>query len=88
MWLLGLLLKVIYDLQGSGNVSIHDAVGCGGTVYAQIPAAGNGHGKVRIVIEDRARFFSAVTEGQPLPRNTSVRVARANDDNTLTVIGL
>jgi len=85
MWLLGIVLKAVYDLQSSGHVRIGDAIGCDGTVYASIPAREEGAGQVRVVIGDRARFYNAVSDGDPLPTSTRVRVRGVNRDNTVTV---
>jgi membrane protein implicated in regulation of membrane protease activity len=86
VWLLGLLLKAVYDLQSSGNFKIENAIGVEGSVYANIPGHGEGRGQVKIVIDDRQRIFNAVSEGESLPSNTNVRIVKVNDDNTLTVI--
>lgn len=85
VWLLGVLLKGVYDLQSSGNISISSTIGHQGSVYVTVPAAGKGRGRVRLVIDDRQRIYSAVTDGEELARNTEVRVVRVNEDNTLTV---
>ncbi len=85
VWLLGLLMKAVYGLQSSGNIRIGDAIGLQGTVYAQVPAKGQGKGQVRLVIENRARMYNAASDGESISTNTAVRVIRINDDNTLTV---
>ena len=84
-WLLGLLLKLLHDMQASGTVSIDSAVGLEGSVYATIPANRSGRGQVTVVIDQRQRTYNAVTEGEPLPTQTRVRVLKVNDDNTITV---
>jgi membrane protein implicated in regulation of membrane protease activity len=85
VWLLGLLLKGVHDLQSSGNVSIDSAMGREGDVYATIPAGGQGRGQVRVTLSQRQRIYNAVTEGEELPSSTRVRVTKVNQDNTLTV---
>ncbi len=85
VWLLGLLLKGVHDLQTSGNVSIGSAVGREGDVYATVPSRAGGRGQVRVTIEQRQRIYNAVTEGEELPTGTRVKVTNANQDNTLTV---
>ena len=85
MWVLGKLLMFIYGLQSSGNVPLYHALESEGSVYARIPAAGEGKGRVRVVIDDRARFYKAITEGEALPRDAKVRVVSINDDNSVTV---
>lgn len=86
MWILVLMLKGIYKLQSSGTVNPNDAIGLEAMVYANVPAKGDGRGKVRVVISKRARIYNAITEGELLPSNSRVRVTRVDSDNTLTVI--
>lgn len=86
VWLLGLTLKAVYDLQASGNVAIDAAMGREGEVYCAVPARGEGRGQVRITVQQRQRIYNAVTEGEALPTSTRVKVTRVNGDNTLTVI--
>ena len=86
VWLLGMLLKLIYDLQGSGNVNIDNAVGREGSVYVAIPETGNGRGQVRVVLSERARIYNAMTEGEGIARGSRVRVTKINDDRTLMVV--
>ncbi len=85
VWLLGIMLKGMYDLQSSGNVDIHAAVGQEGDVYLTVPPKGEGRGQVRVTLQERQRIWNAITEGEALPTSTRVRVTRVNDDNTLTV---
>lgn len=85
VWLLGLLMKAMYDLQSSGNVRIQDTVGSEGTVYANVPAKGAGRGQVRVVVNEQARIYNAVSDGDAIVTSSNVRIVRANEDHTLTV---
>jgi hypothetical protein len=85
VWLLGLMMKAMYDLQASGNIHLSDALGLQGSVYATVPARGAGSGQVRVVINQHSRIFNAVSDGEAIATNTAVRIVRANNDNTLTV---
>ncbi len=85
VWLLGKLLSLIFRLQSSGNVSIQQALDMDGTVYTAIPAHGSGRGMVRVVIDERERFYKAVTNGGGLASSERVRVLEVNDDNSVTV---
>lgn len=86
VWLLAKLLRFVYGLQSSGTLETFHALEAEGTVYTRIPAARGGKGEVRVVIGERERFYSAVTEGEALPRDTRIRVVEINeDDNTVTV---
>lgn len=85
MWFLAWLFKVLFSLQASGNISIQNALGTHGVVYAQIPASGQGKGQVRVTVKNVNRIYNAFSEGDEIASQTRVRVVRVNDDNTLTV---
>lgn len=85
VWILAMIFKSIGLLYASGNISIQDAVGCTGSVYVGVPARNEGKGKVRLVVNNRARIFNAVSSGEELPRNTRVKVVMVNRDNTVTI---
>lgn len=85
VWLLAILLKGIHDLQSSGNISIDSTMGLEGEAYTNIPARGEGRGRVKLVVHDRQRMFGAVSDGDALPSRTRVVVTRVNSDNTITV---
>lgn len=85
MFLLGKLLQMIHNFQSSGTLPIHRALYTEGTVYAQIPTAGEGMGEVSVVIDDRQRFYRAVSDGPAIDTATKVRVIDINDDNSVTV---
>lgn len=85
VWLLALMMKAMYDMQASGNIHLDDTVGLQGNVYASVPAAGEGTGQIRLVVNQRSRIFNAISDGDAMATNTAVRVIRVNGDNTLTV---
>src|ERR1043165_1187826 len=85
VWLLGLTLKGMHDLQSSGNVDVRNAIGQEADVYLTVPSRGEGRGQVRVTVQDRQRIYNAVTDGEALPTSARVRITRVNDDNTLTV---
>lgn len=85
LWLLGKMLEAIYRFQSSGNISITQALDREGTVYNGIPAHGQGKGRIRLVVDDRERFYKAITDGEALASRDRVRVLRINDDNSVTV---
>jgi hypothetical protein len=85
MWLAAWLMSLIMRLQGSGNISSRDAIGCEGVVYVGVPAAGAGRGQVRVIVHEHARLYNAVTEGEALPTKARVKVTKVNRDNSLTV---
>ena len=38
-----------------------------------------------MVVDNRERFYNAVTDGDAIESNSRVRVTEVNDDNTVTV---
>jgi hypothetical protein len=78
-YLLARLLLFVYRLQTSGTLAVYHALEAEGTVYARVPAAGSGSGRVRVVIGDRARYYKAVTDGAELPRDARVRVVEVDE---------
>jgi membrane protein implicated in regulation of membrane protease activity len=84
VYLLGVMMKGMADLQTSGNISIKSAEGLEGDVYVTVPS-GSGRGQVRVNIDNRQRIYNAVSSGEELASGTRVRVVRVNQDNTLTV---
>lgn len=88
VWLLALLLKAIFDMQQSGNISLDSAIGNEGEVYVNIPASGEGSGQVRMVLCDRMRTVNAKSEGDAIASSRRVRVVRVNQDNTVGVVAV
>ncbi len=84
-WVLAMLLRWMYSLESTGNVSIQMALGVEGEVYANLPARGDGHGQVRIVVDSRQRIYNAVSDGDAIPTGSRIRVTEVNSDRTLTV---
>jgi hypothetical protein len=85
MWLLGKLLRWIARLQSSGTMDTSAALHEEGIVYTAVPAPGGGRGVVRVVVDDRMRYYQAVSERDPLPSQTRVRVIGINADSSVTV---
>jgi membrane protein implicated in regulation of membrane protease activity len=83
VWVLGMLLRGMVDLQSSGNIPLGAALGREGDVYVTVPSGGRG--QVKVTVRDHQRIYNAVTGGEDLPSGTRVRVVQVNDDNTLTV---
>ena len=80
------LLKGAMGLNASGNIDMGNAVGAAGDVYVEIPPGEQG--KVRLILQERARFFTAVSDGssnETLARHARVVVTRVNADGTVAV---
>jgi membrane protein implicated in regulation of membrane protease activity len=86
-WLLVSVLRWLFGLQSSGNVTIQSAVGLTGELEVAVPPAGTGAGRVRVVIGSSQREFSAVQRGGSLLHdNALVRITAADPaSNTVTV---
>lgn len=84
-WLLALILKAMSDLQASGNIALDSTLGHEAEVYVSLPRRGEGQGQIKMVVADRLRIFNAISDADPLPSQSRVRVIRVNPDNTLTV---
>lgn len=88
VWLLALMLKAVFDMQQSGNISLESALGGEGEVYVNIPPAGKGSGQVRLVLNDRLRIINAKSEGDAISSARRIRVVRVHQDNTVGVVAL
>lgn len=86
VWLLAALLRAVWTAPSSGNIDLGEAIGLSGQTHVTVPSSRGGRGQVRVVIEDRQRMFSAVTDGPTIPTGTLVQVVGTNPDNTITVL--
>ena len=68
------LFALVSMVKHSGNVRLQNAVGRPGTVSLTVPAGRTGIGKVSISVQGRLLECHAVTEGEAIPRSTSVTV--------------
>ena len=86
MTALALLLRAFMKLQSDGTVQLRNALGTQGEVYLRIPPAGQGKGKVSILIQERYSEFDAITYGKtPLPTGSVVRVIDIVSNEILVV---
>jgi membrane protein implicated in regulation of membrane protease activity len=86
-WLMVYLLRTFLKLQNNTNVSINEAVGLVGEVYATVPPAGEGKGEIILVINQSQHNYFATQESEdPIPTHTRVRVVRADTASNLIVV--
>ncbi len=85
VWTLAKLLTWIARMQASGTLPIAAALDEEATVYVKIPGRRGGRGSVRVIIDDRMRYYGAVTDGEPIKSRARVLVTEINSDNSLTV---
>lgn len=79
------LMKTLAGLQSRGNVSLERAVGESGTVYLQVPANGEGQGKVTLALQGRTVELKAVSRGPALPTGASVRIVALRSPDVVEV---
>lgn len=82
MFLVAVLLKLALDMQQSGNLDVHNALGLTGEVY--VPIEPGAKGKVTLVLQERFTELDAVCD-QPLKTGQAVRVIDVADDGVLVV---
>jgi len=86
-WLMVYLLRTFLKLQNNTNVSIMQAVGLVGEVYATVPPVGEGKGEIILVINQSQHNYFATQESEdPIPTHTRVRVVRADTASNLIVV--
>ena len=69
------MLKGLMKLQESGNANYRGALGKTARVYLTIPPAGQGQGKINLVLGEALGEFWAITEeDEPIPTGAAVRV--------------
>lgn len=72
---IGFAYKAIRKLQADGALDNRNAIGKVAEVYLKIPAKGEGHGKLSIVIQGKLVEMDAVTdEEEPIPTGKEVKV--------------
>ncbi|WP_169977482.1 hypothetical protein [Tautonia rosea] len=76
----------VRKLQGSGSLSMSNAVGSIGRVYLTVPGGNGGVGKVFVTVQGRSEEVRAVTPGPELRPGEAVVVVHAIDDRTLEVV--
>ncbi len=72
---IGLAFKAIKKLQANGTIDNRNAIGKVAEVYLKVPAKGEGHGKLSIVIQGKLVEMEAVTdEAEAIPTGREVKV--------------
>ena len=80
------LFRLLAKMQASGNIDVNTmAVGCTGKVYLTIPGERKGVGKVQISINNSVREYEALTDGDTIKTDTSIKVVEVINDSTLLV---
>lgn len=85
-WVQIWLMKLLYSISESGNISVRDVLGREAEVYLTIPPGKQGRGRIRVTVNDRHRMYNAITsDTEPIATKRRVRILHASDDNTVTV---
>lgn len=86
-WMIICISRLVLSLQSSGNIVITDAIDASGEVTVQVPPAGQGRGRVRVVVSGRMREYDAVhADGVPLPGGTRVRASGVEQGGNALVV--
>jgi len=69
-----MLLRILGQLQSSGNLNINYVVGARAEVVVGIPAHTSGSGKITLSVQGRMVDIEAVTHGEEIPSRSTVVV--------------
>ena len=86
MVVVGMLMRMLYNLGSSGSIVLRNALGHQAQVYLRIPAAGEGRGKVTLELQGRTVELDAVTDGDAIGTGKVVRVVEVLGNETLKVM--
>jgi len=80
------LIKLLMQLQSSGNIELANAIGKVGQVYIPIPPNMSGMGKVNITLQEKYSEFSAMTKDtEKIKTGEMIRVVSTDDVGYLMV---
>lgn len=83
LFLVAILMKLIMEMQQSGNLDLVNAIGLTGEVY--VPIHDGGKGKVTVIVQERFLELDAIAPGHTLKTGQMVRVIALAENNTLVV---
>ena len=86
MVIVGLLMRMLYNLGSSGSIVLRNALGHQAQVYLRIPAGGAGRGKVTLELQGRTVELDAVTDGEAIGTGKVVKVVEVLGNETLKVM--
>ncbi len=83
-WLQAKFMGMLFKLQSSGNLNVHNAVGQEGIVYVTIRAGATG--QAQVAVQGRRKIFEAVSRDKTeIKTGERVRVAEVSPGNVLVV---
>ena len=86
MVVVGMLMRMLYNLGSSGSLVLRNALGHQAQVYLRIPASGEGRGKVTLELQGRTVELDAVTDGEAIGTGKVVKVVEILGNETLKVM--
>jgi len=86
MVVVGMLMRMLYNLGSSGSLVLRNALGHQAKVYLRIPGEGDGRGKVTIELQGRTVELDAITDGEPIATGKVVKVVEVLGNETLKVM--
>lgn len=70
-----ILYRIIGKVRGKGIIAPHDAIGLEGEVYSKVPAAGQGRGKICILVHEMRLQCDAINKSNiSIPIGTIIKV--------------
>lgn len=83
---IALLFRSAYRLQDKGNLELSNALGKTAKVYLTIPPAGQGQGKITLLLQERLVELDAAAKGpRQIPTGALVRVCDVLDSDSVLV---
>lgn len=79
------IMRTMFKLEASGNVSIKECVGHTADVYLRIGAQRSSKGKVNVSLQGALREYEALTDGPEIASGTKVKVLQVIGSSTLLV---
>lgn len=80
------LTRAMLNLEDSGSLRLHGAIGQAGRVHLSVPGSLGGAGRVQFELQGRTLEFKAVTLHGPLPTGTQVTIVGLIDSDTVEVV--
>lgn len=80
-----LIIKQLLKLSENNSFDIRKTLNKSADVYLTIPEKRGGKGKIMISVNGSVHELEAMTDGERLPSNTSVKIIKIEDNNILIV---
>jgi hypothetical protein len=82
MVITALIFYGLFKLQSSGNVDYTAAKGLHATVYLKIPSAGQGSGRIKVILQEKIVEMEAITiDSKEIPTGSTVVIKESTNTN-------